>query len=91
MCLMETSKNPLEVGVRGSPEEVRAATLDVLKEWRRRNHSFRRGASSGNPRRNIERCEGLEESFKPSCPRIVPLLLVVFTLLVYLPVRHHDS
>ena len=31
MCLMG-NVNPLEVGVRGTPEEVRAATLDVLEK-----------------------------------------------------------
>ena len=42
MCLMG-NVNPLEIGVRGTPEEVREATLEVLeKERRRRNHSFRR-------------------------------------------------
>ena len=31
MCLMG-NVNPLEVGVRGTPEEVREATLDVLEK-----------------------------------------------------------
>jgi uroporphyrinogen decarboxylase len=49
--------NPLEVGVRGTPEEVRAATLDVLekgsKDGRGMVLSVGGGTSPGMPRANV--------------------------------------
>ena len=42
MCLMG-NVNPLEVAVRGTPEEVRAATLEVLEGSERRGHHPLRG------------------------------------------------
>ena len=44
MCLMG-NVNPLEVGVRGTPEEVRAATLDVLEKGGDANIIFRSAAA----------------------------------------------
>ena len=54
MCLMG-NVNPLEIGVRGTPEEVRAATLDVLEKSRGENIilSVGGGTSPGMPRENI--------------------------------------
>ena len=54
MCLMG-NVNPLEVGVRGTPEEVRAATLDVLEKsgGERVILSVGGGTSPGMPRENI--------------------------------------
>ncbi|HTT57878.1 MAG TPA: uroporphyrinogen decarboxylase family protein [Opitutaceae bacterium] len=54
MCLMG-NVNPLEVGVRGTPEEVRAATLDVLEKSGGENIilSVGGGTSPGMPRQNI--------------------------------------
>lgn len=56
MCLMG-NVNPLEVGVRGTPEEVRKATLDVLEkggaEGRGMIFSLGGGTSPGTPRANI--------------------------------------
>jgi len=55
MCLMG-NVNPLEVGVRGTPEEVRAATLDVLEKSGGEHVilSVGGGTSPGMPRRNIQ-------------------------------------
>jgi uroporphyrinogen-III decarboxylase len=54
MCLMG-NVNPLEIGVRGTPEEVRAATLDVLQKGGDRGMilSVGGGTSPGMPRANI--------------------------------------
>jgi uroporphyrinogen decarboxylase len=54
MCLMG-NVNPLEVGVRGTPEEVRAATLDVLEKSGGEGIilSVGGGTSPGMPRENI--------------------------------------
>jgi uroporphyrinogen decarboxylase len=54
MCLMG-NVNPLEVGVRGTPEEVREATLDVLEKGGDRGMilSVGGGTSPGMPRQNI--------------------------------------
>jgi hypothetical protein len=50
--------NPLEVGVRGTPEEVREATLDVLEKSGGEGIvlSVGGGTSPGMPRENIRRC-----------------------------------
>jgi len=55
LCLMG-NVNPLEVGVRGTPAEVRAATLDVLEKSGGRGIvlSVGGGASPGMPRQNIQ-------------------------------------
>lgn len=55
MCLMG-NVNPLEVGVRGTPEEVRAATLDVLEKSGGEGIilSVGGGTSPGMPKQNIE-------------------------------------
>ena len=55
MCLMG-NVNPLEVGVRGTPEEVREATLDVLEKGGDRGMilSVGGGTSPGMPKQNIE-------------------------------------
>jgi uroporphyrinogen-III decarboxylase len=47
--------NPLEVGVRGTPEEVREATLDVLEKGGDRGMvlSVGGGTSPGMPGKNI--------------------------------------
>ena len=54
MCLMG-NVNPLEVGVRGTPEEVREATLDVLEKGGDRGMilSVGGGTSPGMPKQNI--------------------------------------
>jgi uroporphyrinogen decarboxylase len=54
MCLMG-NVNPLEVGVRGTPEEVRAATLDILEKGGDRGMilSVGGGTSPGMPKQNI--------------------------------------
>jgi uroporphyrinogen-III decarboxylase len=54
MCLMG-NVNPLEVGVRGTPEEVRAATLEVLEKSGGEGIilSVGGGTSPGMPRANI--------------------------------------
>lgn len=54
MCLMG-NVNPLEIGVRGTPAEVRAATLDVLKKSGGEGIilSVGGGTSPGMPRANI--------------------------------------
>jgi uroporphyrinogen decarboxylase len=48
--------NPLEVGVRGTPEEVREATLDVLEKSGGQGIilSVGGGTSPGMPRENIQ-------------------------------------
>jgi uroporphyrinogen decarboxylase len=48
--------NPLEVGVRGTPEEVREATLDVLEKSGGEGIilSVGGGTSPGMPRQNIQ-------------------------------------
>jgi len=55
MCLMG-NVNPLEVAVRGTPAEVREATLDVLKKSGGRNMilSVGGGTSPGMPRANMQ-------------------------------------
>jgi uroporphyrinogen decarboxylase len=55
MCLMG-NVNPLEVGVRGTPQEVRAATLDVLEKSGGQGIilSLGGGVSPGMPRQNIQ-------------------------------------
>jgi uroporphyrinogen-III decarboxylase len=53
MCLMG-NVNPLEIAVRGTPEEVKRATLDVWRRRGRGHHSLGgRGVSPGMPRANI--------------------------------------
>lgn len=54
MCLMG-NVNPLEIGVRGTPEEVRKATLEVLEKSGGRGIilSLGGGTSPGMPRQNI--------------------------------------
>jgi len=54
MCLMG-NVNPLEVGVRGTPEEVREATLNVLEKGGDRGMilSVGGGTSPGMPKQNI--------------------------------------
>lgn len=54
MCLMG-NVNPLEIGVRGTPEEVRAATLEVLEKSGGEGIilSVGGGVSPGMPRANI--------------------------------------
>jgi len=58
MCLMG-NVNPLEVGVRGTPEEVRSATLDVLEKSGGEGVilSVGGGVSPGMPRENIRAME----------------------------------
>jgi uroporphyrinogen-III decarboxylase len=55
MCLMG-NVNPLEIGVRGTVEEVREATLDVLEKGGDRGMilSVGGGTSPGMPKQNIE-------------------------------------
>jgi uroporphyrinogen decarboxylase len=56
--------NPLEIGVRGTPEEVKEATLDVLEGARGEGIilSVGGGTSPGMPRENILAMqEALEE------------------------------
>jgi uroporphyrinogen decarboxylase len=63
MCLMG-NVNPLEVGVRGTPEEVREATLDVLEKSGGRGIilSVGGGTSPGMPKKNIQAMlQALEE------------------------------
>jgi uroporphyrinogen decarboxylase len=54
MCLMG-NVNPLEIAVRGTPEEVRAATLDVLEGSGGEGIilSVGGGVSPGMPRENV--------------------------------------
>jgi len=67
MCLMG-NVNPLEVGVRGTPEEVRAATLDVLEKSGGEGIilSVGGGTSPGMPKRNIEAMLKALEEFNTS-------------------------
>ena len=67
ICLMG-NVNPLEVGVRGTPEEVRAATLDVLEKSGGEGIilSVGGGTSPGMPRRNIEAMLKALEEFNSS-------------------------
>ena len=64
MCLMG-NVNPLEIGVRGTPDEVKEATLDVLEAAREGEGmilSVGGGTSPGMPRENIvAMLEALEE------------------------------
>jgi uroporphyrinogen decarboxylase len=63
MCLMG-NVNPLEVGVRGTPDEVREATLEVLEKSGGEGIilSVGGGTSPGMPKQNIEAMlEALEE------------------------------
>ncbi len=55
MCLMG-NVNPLEVGVRGTPRKVRAATMDVLEKSGGQGIilSLGGGVSPGMPRQNIQ-------------------------------------
>ena len=64
MCLMG-NVNPLEVGVRGTPEEVREATLDVLEKGGGRGIilSVGGGTSPGMPKQNIEAMLAALEEF----------------------------
>jgi uroporphyrinogen decarboxylase len=64
MCLMG-NVNPLEVGVRGTPEEVRRATLDVLEKSGGEGIilSVGGGTSPGMPRQNILAMLGALEEF----------------------------
>lgn len=64
MCLMG-NVNPLEVGVRGTPEEVRAATLDVLEKGGDRGMilSVGGGTSPGMPKQNIIAMQKALEEF----------------------------
>ncbi|MBI5691135.1 MAG: uroporphyrinogen decarboxylase family protein [Verrucomicrobia bacterium] len=54
LCLMG-NVNPLEIGVRGTPAQVRQATLEVLEKARGASHilSVGGGVSPGMPRANI--------------------------------------
>ena len=67
MCLMG-NVNPLEVGVRGTPEEVREATLDVLEKSGGEGIilSVGGGTSPGMPRQNIEAMLKALEEFNSS-------------------------
>ena len=64
MCLMG-NVNPLEIGVRGTPEEVREATLDVLEKSGGEGIilSVGGGTSPGMPRQNILAMLGALEEF----------------------------
>ncbi len=67
MCLMG-NVNPLEVAVRGTPEEVRAATLDVLEgglgnDGRGLILSVGGGTSPDTPKENIEAMLGALKEF----------------------------
>ncbi len=67
MCLMG-NVNPLEIGVRGTPEEVRQATLEVLQKSRGEGIilSLGGGASPGMPRANIQAMLRALEEFNSS-------------------------
>ena len=67
MCLMG-NVNPLEVGVRGTPEEVRAATLEVLEKSGGQGIilSVGGGTSPGMPRANIVAMQQALEEFNGS-------------------------
>ena len=64
MCLMG-NVNPLEVGVRGTPEEVREATLEVLEKSGGQGIilSVGGGTSPGMPRANIQAMQRALEEF----------------------------
>jgi uroporphyrinogen decarboxylase len=64
MCLMG-NVNPLEIGVRGTPEEVHAATLEVLEASGGRGIilSVGGGTSPGMPRENIQAMLGALNEF----------------------------
>jgi len=67
MCLMG-NVNPLEVGVRGTPEEVRAATLEVLEKSGGEGIilSVGGGTSPGMPRANIVAMQRALEEYNGS-------------------------
>jgi uroporphyrinogen decarboxylase len=69
MCLMG-NVNPLEIGVRGTPEEVRAATLDVLEKSGGEGIilSVGGGTSPGMPKQNILAMQAALEEF--NCGRV---------------------
>jgi len=69
MCLMG-NVNPLEVGVRGTPEEVREATLEVLEKSGGEGIilSVGGGTSPGMPRENIQAMLLALEEF--NCSRV---------------------
>ncbi len=72
ICLMG-NVNPLEIGTRGSPEQVKAATLEVLNKSGGQGLilSVGGGVSPGMPRANIRAMiEGLRE-FRPNPPSLV--------------------
>ncbi len=64
ICLMG-NVNPLEIGVRGTPEEVREATLDVLEKSGGEGIilSVGGGTSPGMPRRNIQAMQRALDEF----------------------------
>ncbi len=64
MCLLG-NVNPLEIGVRGTPEQVRAATLEVLEKSGGEGIilSVGGGASPGMPRANILAMQEALESY----------------------------
>ena len=69
MCLMG-NVNPLEIAVRGTPDEVKEATLEVLEGARtaRASSSVGGGVSPGMPRENIlAMLEALEEFNAQAC------------------------
>jgi uroporphyrinogen decarboxylase len=67
MCLMG-NVNPLEIAVRGTPDEVRDATLDVLEGSGGEGIilSVGGGASPGMPRENILAMQDALEEFNAS-------------------------
>jgi uroporphyrinogen decarboxylase len=67
MCLMG-NVNPLEIGVRGTPDEVREATLDVLEGAGGEGVilSVGGGTSPGMPRDNIVAMLDALEEFNAS-------------------------
>lgn len=70
MCLMG-NVNPLEIGVRGTPEEVREATLEVLEKSGGEGIilSVGGGTSPGMPRANIQ---AMLQALKEFNTRLVP-------------------
>jgi uroporphyrinogen decarboxylase len=64
MCLLG-NVNPLEIGVRGTPEQVRAATLQVLEKSGGEGIilSVGGGVSPGMPRQNIDAMQQALEEF----------------------------
>ena len=70
MCLMG-NVNPLEIGVRGTPEEVRKATLDVLEKSGGQGIilSVGGGMSPGMPGRNIRAMLQALEEFNTTMQR----------------------